>query len=224
VRADTPAVMLDLDVSARTRPYGLRRGRLLADDGGLLWDQSHMFQSIAVEGSYTVDGTARPIAGWWGQRDHSWGVRDHGRIPLWMWLAIQLPDGMLGVWNWELPNGARIYTDGCWAPADGSEPIPVVGFEHDLEWLVDGEPATWGTTTATGTVTGLSGRVRFVLANGQQVGVEGDGEWCMPYGPFHGGGQHLMAVRTDDGREGVAAYEVTGRDHHRFFPTPLSPP
>jgi hypothetical protein len=31
-----------------------------------------------------------------------------------------------------------------------------------------------------------------------------------------------MAVRTDDGREGVAAYEVTGRDHHRFFPTALT--
>ena len=37
----------------------------------------------------------------------------------------------------------------------------------------------------------------------------------------YGGGQHLMAVETDDGRRGTAVYEVTGRHHHRFFPTPL---
>jgi hypothetical protein len=28
-------------------------------------------------------------------------------------------------------------------------------------------------------------------------------------------------VETDDGRSGMAVYEVTGRHHHRFFPEPL---
>lgn len=27
-----------------------------------------------------------------------------------------------------------------------------------------------------------------------------------------------MRVRTDDGREGTAIYEVTGARHHHFFP------
>jgi hypothetical protein len=216
------AIGLDLELRARTAPYGLRRGRLLDDHGRLLWDQSHMFQSVEASGTYTVGGTTRSVDGWWGQRDHSWGVRDHGRIPLWMWLAIQLPDGMLGVWSWEVANGARVFTDGCFAPADGTEPVPVVRFEHDLRWQSGGTAVEWGTTTDKGAVDGLAGHVEFVLADGRRVGIDGEGSWCMPYGPFHGGGQHLMAVRTDDGREGVAAYEVTGRDHHRFFPTALT--
>ena len=29
---------------------------------------------------------------------------------------------MFAVWHWELPNGARVYTDGCFAPADGGDP------------------------------------------------------------------------------------------------------
>jgi hypothetical protein len=37
-----------------------------------------------------------------------------------------------------------------------------------------------------------------------------------------GGGQHLMAVRTDDGREGSAIYEITGASHARYFPVPRS--
>ena len=27
-----------------------------------------------------------------------------------------------------------------------------------------------------------------------------------------------MSVRTDDGREGTAIFEVTGARHHRYFP------
>jgi hypothetical protein len=180
-----------------------------------------MIQSVDAAGTYTSGGETRSVDGWWGQRDHSWGVRDHGRIPMWMWLAVQLPDGMLGVWCWELANGARIYTDGCFAPAGGGEPVPVVRFDHDLRWQTAGSAAPWGATREMGEIDGLAGTAHFELADGQHVTLDATGEWCMPYGPFHGGGQHLMAVRTDDGRAGVASYEITGRDHHRYFPTPL---
>ncbi len=210
-------VGLELTFRARTRPYALRRGRLLAEDGSLLWDQSHMIQSGVFEGRFRRAATTVDIDGWFGQRDHSWGVRDHGRIPLWMWLAVQLPDGMLGVWHWELANGARVFTDGCWAPADGVEPVPVVDFHHDLHWTDDsGDTVGWDGDGAK--VAGLSGDVSFVLAGGRRVQLHGAGRWCAPYRPFYGGGQHLMAVTTDDGRSGTAVYEVTGRDHHRFFP------
>jgi hypothetical protein len=213
----------DLAFAARTVPYALRRGRLLDDEGALLWDQSHMIQSGIFSGSYGRDGTGASVEGWLGQRDHSWGVRDHGRIPCWTWFAIQLPDGMLGVWHWELANGARIFTDGCWAPADGGPPVAVVDFNHDLHWTdAAGVVVDFGPDGSS--VAGLSGTVVFTLADGRRVVVEGSGRWCAPYGPFYGGGQHLMAVETDDGRRGTAIYEVTGRHHHRFFPVPLAAP
>ena len=212
----------DMTFTARTQPYALRRGRLLDDDGSLLWDQSHMIQSGTFSGSYRKDGRQASVDGWLGQRDHSWGVRDHGRIPCWTWFAIQLPDGMFGVWCWELANGARIFTDGCWAPSDRSDPVAVVDFRHDLHWTDDGsEVIEYGTDGAG--VTGLSGTVVFGLEDGRQVTVRGSGRWCAPYRPFYGGGQHLMAVETDDGRRGTAIYEVTGRHHHRFFPVPVVP-
>jgi hypothetical protein len=212
----------DFTFEARTDPYALRRGRLLDDDGALLWDQSHMIQSGTFSGSFRKDGRERSMNGWLGQRDHSWGVRDHGRIPCWTWFAIQLADGMLGVWHWELANGARIFTDGCWAPADGSPPVPVVDFGHDLRWTdAGGDVVDYGTDGSA--VRGLSGTVVFTLADRRTVTVRGTGTWCAPYIPFYGGGQHLMAVETDDGRTGTGIYEVTGRHHHRFFPEPLGP-
>ena len=209
-------VALDITFTARTAPYGLRRGTMKAGDE-IIWDQSHMIQSGVYNGTYSVGGETRTITDWWGQRDHSWGIRDHGRCPLWMWLAIQLPDGMFGVWHWEYANGARVYTDGCFAPADPSvDPIPVVDFRHNLTWTgTDGKPVSWerdGTD-----VRGLAGQVQFTLEGGRVVTVDAEGSWAMPYGGL-GGGQHRMAVRTDDGRTGTGVYEITGAHHHRYFP------
>ncbi len=210
----------ELVFEARTDAYALRRGRLRDPAGDLLWDQSHMIQSGILTGSYRNGTTGGSVDGWFGQRDHSWGVRDHGRIPMWTWLAIQLPDGMLGVWHWELADGAHVFTDGCWAPAGGGAPVPVVSFRHDLHWTDDaGAAVDYGADGSA--VGGLAGTVVFVLADGSTVTVQGQGRWCAPYRPFYGGGQHLMAVETDDGRRGTAVYEVTGRHHHRFFPEPL---
>jgi hypothetical protein len=212
--AEAP-VSLDLTFRARTAAHALRRGTMKAGDE-VVWDQSHMIQSGWYEGSYTADGVEQPVDGWWGQRDHSWGIRNHERCPMWMWLAIQLPDGMFGVWHWEYANGARVYTDGCFAPADGGEPIPVVDFTHALSWTdADGQPVDYGQDGSD--VRGLAGRVSFTLEGGQVVTVDGEGTWAMPYGPL-GGGQHQMVVRTDDGRSGTAIYEITGAHHHRYFP------
>jgi hypothetical protein len=209
-------VSLDLTFKARTRAYGLRRGTMKAGHE-IIWDQSHMIQAGTYSGQYTYDGKTHRVDDWWGQRDHSWGIRDHGRCPLWMWLAIQLPDGMLGVWHWEYANGARAYTDGCFAPADGGEPIPVIDFRHDLRWLGDnGAPADYGSD---GSATrGVAGRVVFTLQGGQVITVAATGRWCAPYEPFHRGGLNQMEVTTSDGRRGPAIYEITGAHHHHFFP------
>jgi hypothetical protein len=210
------AVGVDLTFRARTQPYGLRRGSMRAGDD-VVWDQSHILQSGLWTGSFTRGEVTREVDGWVGQRDHSWGVRDHGRCPLWLWFQIQLEDGFLGVWHWELANGARIYTDGCWAGTDGSDPVPVVAFRHEMEWTgADNGPAAYGEHGET--VTGLEGTCEFTLEGGRRISVEAEGSFDQPYEPFHRGGLSQMRVRTDDGREGTAIYEVTGARHHHFFP------
>jgi hypothetical protein len=207
---------MDLVFRARTKPYGLRRGTMRAGHE-VVWDQSHMFQSGTYEGTYTYKGETFEIADWWGQRDHSWGIRDHGRCPLWLWFQVQLPDGFLGVWHWEYANGARVYTDGCWAATDGSDPVPLVDFAHDVEWTTaEGKPAIYGEHGEE--VTGLRGTATFTLADGRRVHVDAEGSFDRPYEPFQRGGLSQMRVRTDDGREGTAIFEVTGSHHHRYFP------
>lgn len=208
-------VGVDLTFTARTQAHALRRGTMKAGHE-LIWDQSHMIQSGFFNGSFTYKGERHEVRDWWGQRDHSWGIRNHQRCPMWMWLAIQLPDGMFSVWNWEYANGARVYTDGCWAPADGGDPVAVVAFSHDLHWTdATGAPANYGRDGEK--VTGLAGHVDITLEGGKTIGIDAEGRFHSRYGPL-GGGQLEMLVRTDDGRKGTAAYEITGSHHHHYFP------
>ena len=192
---------LSLTWTARTRAHLLPAGSMTAD-GRLVWQQHHVIQSGWFNGVHTVNGLARPVRRWWGQRDHSWGVRDHARCPMWMWLAIQLGDGMLGMWHWEHADGSPAYSQGCFAPVGKGDPIAVTAFSHDLAWVGD---------------EALAGTVEVTLADGRHVRVHGSGTWNARYGR-RGGGQHHLAVVTDDGRTGTAIYEITGSGHHHFFP------
>jgi len=220
--AQTP-VSFDLTFTARTAPYQLRRGTMKAKYE-IIWDQSHMFQSGIYNGSYTFQDTTFQINNWWGQRDHSWGVRAQSRCPLWMWMPIQLEEGMLSVWHWEYPNGARVYTDGCFAPSNGSEPIPVIDFQHDLHWLnSSGQPVSY--EKFGDDVVGLAGTVVFTLQGGRKISVEATGRWAQRYSQIAnradnvlGGGLSEMQVKTSDGATGTAIFEITGQFHHKYFP------
>ncbi|MCX6537268.1 MAG: hypothetical protein NT119_12080, partial [Actinobacteria bacterium] len=221
--SEATPISFDVTFTARTAPYQLRRGTMKAKYE-IIWDQSHMFQSGTYNGSYTHNSKTYEIKNWWGQRDHSWGVRSHARCPLWMWMPIQLEEGMLSVWHWEYPNGARVYTDGCFAPADGSEPIPVIDFQHDLHWLdAAGRPVSYEKFGEQ--VAGLAGTVNFTLQGGRKITVEATGRWAQRYSQIAnradnvlGGGLSEMQVRTSDGAIGTAIFEVTGQYHHRYFP------
>jgi hypothetical protein len=208
-------VALDLTFNARTSAQGLRRGTMKAGHE-IIWDQSHMVQSGWYDGTLIFHGEPRSVSAWWGQRDHSWGIRDHARCPLWMWLAVQFPEGMFAVWHWELPNGARIYTDGCFAPAGDGPPVPIVDFHHDLHW-VNGDGKETSYERDGDDVTGVAGHVDLVLAGGRTIGLDAEGRWAQRYGPL-GGGLNEMTVRSSEGWEGTAIYEVTGAHHHRYFP------
>jgi len=215
------AIGMDLTFTARTKTYGLRRGSMKAGHE-VIWDQSHMLQSGWFNGTYTVDGVTYEMDNWWGQRDHSWGIREHSRCPLWLWFQVQLPDGFLGVWHWEYANGARVYSDGCWVGADGSEPVPSIDFQHDMEWVAaDGSPALYGQNGET--VAGLRGTATWTLEGGRRITVTADGSFDRPYEPYQRGGLSQMKVRTDDGREGTAIYEVTGAHHWKYFPDTTPP-
>jgi hypothetical protein len=110
-----------------------------------------------------------------------------------------------------------VYTDGCWAGTDLADPVPLVGFDHELEWTgIDGGPAEYGEHGEK--VVGLRGTARFTLAGGRRVTVDAEGTFDRPYEPFHRGGLSQMRVRADDGREGSAIYEITGARHHRYLP------
>jgi hypothetical protein len=209
-------VSMDLTFTARTREHGLRRGTMKAGHE-IIWDQSHMIQSGTYNGTFVHGGQTYEVRDWWGQRDHSWGIRDHARCPLWMWFAIQFPEGMFAVWHWEYPNGAVVYTDGCFAPADGSDPIPVVRFDHDLHWI-DGDGKEVSYDRDGEAVTGVAGRISLTLEGGRTVTIDAPtGRWAQRYGPL-GGGLNEVVVRSSDGWEGTAIYELTGAHHHRYFP------
>ena len=211
---DAP-VWLDLTFTARTRENGYRRGTMKAGHERI-WDQSHMVQSGWYNGSYTHKGVTYEVDNWWGQRDHSWGIRDHSRCPLWMWFAIQFDEGMLGIWNWEYPNGARVYTDGCFAPSDMSDPIPVIDFRYAMHFIdAAGNEVGYGLNGEA--VEGLTGTSWFTLEGGRTIEVETEGRWAQRYGPM-GGGLFETEVRTTDGWTGTAIYEVTGAGHHHWFP------
>lgn len=207
---------IDLTFRARTPHYGLRRGSMRAGDEPI-WDQRHMLQSGWYEGTYTHGGTTYEIDRWWGQRDHSWGIRDHGRCPMWTWWQLQLEDGMLGNWHWEFANGAMVYSDGCWSPTDGTDPVPMVRFEHDVQWVdAAGNPVAYGQHGEA--VEGIRGTGVFHLEGGRRVQVEVEGSFDRPYEPFHRGGLNQVTFRTDDGRSGTGIIEITGAHHHHFFP------
>ena len=211
----TAPVALDLTFTARTPHYTLRRGSLKHKDE-TIWDQSHMVQSGWFNGTLVHNGNTIDVNNWWGQRDHSWGIRDHARCPLWMWHAIQLPDGMIGGWNWEMPDGTVVFRDFAWCPADGGDPVPMKNFSYDLNWLDEaGNVVSYERDGEN--VTGYGGRVDYEFENGMKVGIDAVGRWAQRYGPV-GGGLSEMQIKTDDGRVGTAIYECTGAYHHHFFP------
>ena len=135
-----------------------------------------------------------------------------------MWFQIQLDDGFLGVWHWELANGARVYTDGCWAGTDGSDPVPVVDFHTDVDVDRGRRRARPLRRARRRRSPACSGTSAFTLEGGRAITVEAEGTFARPYEPFQRGGLNLMQVR--DRRRPDRHRDLRG---HRRPPPPILP-
>ena len=209
---------LDLTFTARTLPYGLRRGTMRAGDD-VVWDQSHILQSGRYTGTLhrgrhhargrRLDGPARPLVG--HPRPRS--LPAVGLVP--DPARRRLPRGVaLGA-----PERAHASTPTAAGPAADRQ-------RARSRWSTSTTTCAGSARTARRPTTASTARRSRVSAapacsrspTVARITVEAEGTFARPYEPFHRGGLNLMRCRTDDGRSGTAIYEVTGARHHHFFP------
>ena len=93
---------------------------------------THLFQSGFYEGKLSIDGAAREIAGWYGQRDRSRGVRSmSGGQGLHIWFQAQFEDRAVGFILVETREHERLFLEGAVMHADGKLDT-IVDAGHDL--------------------------------------------------------------------------------------------
>jgi hypothetical protein len=113
---------------------------------------------VAQFGRYTgwivADGKRYDVtpAAWWGQRDHSWGIRsemrtDAARPPMqehsnffWTWSMFQFEHMGISVFVKEREAGRPYYLSGTEftrAPGGAVREREITGFRHDIRWVDD---------------------------------------------------------------------------------------
>ena len=210
--------------TSRSRParraYGLRRGTMRAGHE-LIWDQSHMFQSGTYRGHVHPRGRGRTRSTTGGASATTRG--GSATTPAARsgcgWRS-SCPTGCSAVWHWELANGARIYTDGCFAPADGGRPDPD---RRRPARAASGSTSTGGgrqlrAATATRSPASPATSTSCWRAAGRS-GSTPTGRWAQRYGAAR---RRAQPGRGDHRRRppGTGIYELTGAHHHRYFPIP----
>ena len=94
----------------------------------------HLFQSGFYEGTLSIDGEARQIDGWYGQRDRSRGVRTmSGGQGLHIWYQAQFADRSVGFLLVEDRQQARLLLEGAVMHVDGTLD-PITDVTHDLDF------------------------------------------------------------------------------------------
>ena len=126
-------VAFDVEWKARTEPWNTNR--LVFDDGqGGGSDFAHFFQSGLYQGWLQIDGQRREIAGWYGQRDRSRGVRQAAtRQGLNLWVSGQFPTFAVSFALNLDRNGQQTLLDGAVMPC-GGQPDPITDIRHRLEF------------------------------------------------------------------------------------------
>lgn len=92
----------------------------------------HLFQSGYYEGTLTIDGQARSVDGWFGQRDRSRGVRTmSGGQGAHLWCQAQFPEYSVGFLLVETRDHRRVLLEGAVMHEDGALDA-IVDVTHDL--------------------------------------------------------------------------------------------
>ena len=92
----------------------------------------HLFQSGRYDGWLRVDDHEHDVAGWWGQRDRSRGVRTMaGGQGLHLWVQAQLPDVSVGFLLVEGRDHRRLLLKGA-VMHEGGGLDPITDVRHDL--------------------------------------------------------------------------------------------
>lgn len=153
----------------------------------------HLFQSGFYEGSLSIDGEARQVEGWYGQRDRSRGERTmSGGQGLHIWYQAQFPDRSVGFLLVEDRNQRRLLLEGAAMHVDGALDT-IIDVRHDLEF--DDQLDL------------VRGRVEVRTEGGERYLIDADGS--------AGGG--YMAGGGYGGHHG----KPMGRDHAEFDVYPL---
>jgi hypothetical protein len=176
-RARTPAWVGDIDVD---------------NDGEATTSFEHLFQSGYYDGTLRIDGRQHDVAGWYGQRDRSRGVRTlSGGQGLHIWYQAQFPDRSIGFLLVETRRHDTMLLEGAVMHENG-QLDPITDVRHDLRFSDDLDLK--------------SGTVEIATASGTSYTIETDAS--------AGGG--YMAGAGYGGHHGTPR----GRDHveHDIYP------
>jgi len=147
------AIAFDLEFEA-SLPAAEEAQSLRRRHGRIEEDMARMTQFGRWRGWISVEGqrtTVEPSA-WWGQRDHSWGVRhtmntdptcppvaDYRNF-LWLWCMYQFEDFGVCLFLKERAPGRTMYFSGSevsWTPSGQPSVRPIDAVEHDIDWADD---------------------------------------------------------------------------------------
>jgi hypothetical protein len=145
---------LEFDVTWRARTPAWFGEVAVTNQGGVSSSFEHLFQSGVYDGTLSIDGVAQEVAGWYGQRDRSRGVRTmSGGQGLHIWYQAQFPDRSIGFLLVENREGGRLLLEGAVMHTDG-ELDTIVDVRHDLSFddSLDLRSGTLEVTTKAGLV------------------------------------------------------------------------
>jgi hypothetical protein len=143
---------LQFDLTWRARTPAWYGDVTVTNADGETTSFEHLFQSGRYDGTLAIDGAGERIAGWYGQRDRSRGVRTmSGGQGLHIWYQAQFPDRSIGFLLVENRAGGRLLLEGAVMHTGGLD--PVVDVRHDLKFdQLDLRSGTVEVTTEAGTV------------------------------------------------------------------------
>ena len=151
-------IEFDLTYRARAKPYECR-SPVLRKHNRLMYDNVNLFQAGRWDGSVTVDGTTYGVDAIPGHRDRTWGVRASGegrfKRGLLVWCCAEFDDVTVMALQHERANGDTRHRMGAVSFEQTGETIPIVAWEHDLDFDHDTrllQHAAFRFTDATGKV------------------------------------------------------------------------